>query len=397
VNYVPPTPLLPAAVDYITGGQIAPLGTYTGTHGTALMVRTAAGKTTVQLNVEGLTANTAYQAHVHALPCEVNTADGHYMIDPTAAAGQANEIWTPFTTDADGVGRTSTTVNHAARPDAMSLVIHDPAANNAKMACVNLVPAPLATTTARGTFAPFASATINERNVAGTATLVRAASGTTVTLAVTGLDPAGMYMAHVHALPCAITAAGGHYKIDPTNTATVEANELWPALAGTPLTTTHVARLDAQSVVIHRTDLGVTPAPKVACADLVRVEPYGPFKTTGTVIPTFRNITGTGGVTRTLPTTTEATITLAGLNQNSNYRIQVHEASCALRNGRNRYMIDPALTPSGQANEIWLDLTASNTGTGSRTVSVAHLARPEASSIVVQNNAGAFRACLDLK
>jgi hypothetical protein len=388
---------LPAAVDYITGGQIAPLGTYTGIHGTALMVRTAAGKTTIQLNVEGLTANTAYPAHVHTLPCDVNTADGHYMRDPAAAAGQANEIWTPFTTDADGVGRTSSTVDHAARPDAMSLVIHDPASNSAKMACVNLAPAPLATTTARGTFAPFAAATIHERNVAGSATLVRAASGTTVTLAVTGLDPAGMYMAHVHALPCAITAAGGHYKIDPTNTATVEANELWPAIAGTALTTTHVARMDAQSVVIHRTDLGMTPAPKVACADLVRVEPYGPYVTAGTVNTNTRNITGTAGIKRTLPTTTEATITLAGLFANANYLIQVREASCALRNGRNHYMIDPAVTPSGKANEIWLDLTASNMGAGTQTVSVSHLARPEAASIVVQNNNGAFRACVDLK
>jgi hypothetical protein len=396
-NYVPPTPQLPAPVAYITGGQIAPLGTYTGIHGTALMVRTADGKTTVQLNVEGLTANTAYPVHVHALPCEVNTADGHYMLDPTAAAGQANEIWAPFTTDADGVGRASTTVNHAARPEAMSIVVHDPAANNAKMACANLSPAPLATTTARGTFAPFALATIDERNVAGTATLVRAASGTTVTLAVTGLDATGMYMAHVHALPCAVNTADGHYKIDPTNTATVESNELWPAISGTPLTTTHVARLDAQSVVIHRTDLGVTPAPKVACADLVRVEAYGPFATAGTVIANGRNITGTGGMTRTVPGTTSATITLAGLVANLNYRIQVHEASCALRNGRNRYMIDPALNPSGMANEIWLDLTASGNGTGSRTVSLSHLARPEATSIVVQNAAGTFRACVDLK
>jgi hypothetical protein len=41
-----------------------------------------------------------------------------------------------------------------------------------------------------------------------------------------------MYMAHVHASPCALNTADGHYKIDPTNTATVEANELWPALSG---------------------------------------------------------------------------------------------------------------------------------------------------------------------
>jgi hypothetical protein len=395
-TYVPPTPVLPTPVDYITGGQIAPMDTYAGMHGAVLMVRTAAGNTTAEVNVEGLTPNTTYQAHVHALPCEVNTADGHYMRDPTAAAGQANEIWTPFTTDADGVGRTSVTVNHYARPDAMSLVIHDPAANNAKMACANLAPAPLATVTARGTFAPFAAATRADRNIGGTATLVRAASGTTVTLAVTGLDAAGTYMAHVHALPCAVNTADGHYKIDPTNTATVESNELWPALSGTPLTTTHVARLDAQSVVIHRTDLGITPAPKVACADLVRVEPYGPFTTTGTVAANTRNITGTGSMTRTTPNTTSTTITLAGLNNNSNYRIQVHEASCGLRNGRNDYLLDPTAA-AGQANEIWLNLTSNGTGAGTRTVSVTHLARPEAASIVVQSGLGNFRACVDLK
>jgi hypothetical protein len=51
-------------------------------------------------------------------------------MEPTAAAVQSNEIWPTFTTDADGVGRASITVNHAARPDALSIVVHDPEVDN---------------------------------------------------------------------------------------------------------------------------------------------------------------------------------------------------------------------------------------------------------------------------
>jgi hypothetical protein len=414
-GYTAPVPSLPAPVAYIAGGNFVPLGSYSdGSYsdivGHAQIIRTADGNTTVQLHVEGLIADKVYPAHVHALPCDVDNGGSHYKIDPgnTDADQTTNEIWPEFTTDADGVGRASVDVAHAALPDAQSIVIHDPDAANAKLACVDLLPEPLATTTSSGDFVPFAAATADEQNVGGTATLVRSAAGTDVTLAVTGLDPAGTYAAHVHALPCAVTDADGHYKIDPTNTATDEANEIWPVFGDggmASVTTSHIARPDAQSVVIHRTDLGVTPAPKVACADLVREEPYGDYVTEGTAseLPGattkgVAGLTGSGTMTRSM-TTTEATVTVGSLLASTAYTIHVHNHTCAFTNpgpGGGHYMVDTA-GASDATNEFWLNLTTDGTGAGTQTVSKTHLARPEAGSIVVHDAGDGTRlACIDL-
>jgi Cu-Zn family superoxide dismutase len=297
------------------------------------------------------------------------------------------------------------TVNHAARPDALSVVVHDPAAGNAKMACADLLPEPLATTTSTGTFAPFAGATAADKNIAGTATLVRSASGTVVTLAATGLDPAGTYVAHVHALPCAVTAGGGHYKIDPTNAATVEANELWPTFGdggSATLSVTHVARLDAQSVVLHRSDLG-TPAPRVACADLVRVEAYDPYKTEGTATlfaaagtHGVGSMTAAGTMSREVTPKTTATVSVTGLTASTAYGIHVHDHSCGLLSGGGHYKIDPSITTAQQTNEIWLNLTTDGSGAGTQTISVSHLARPEAGSIVIHDPDASRLACINL-
>ena len=413
-SYTPPTPSLPAPASYIAGGNFAPTAAYASRMtltGHAQILRDAAGKTTVQIHAEGLDPNVMYPAHVHNLPCSVDTGGAHYKINPTVdMTDPMNELHLMFTTDATGLGRATMTANHFARPDAQSVMIHDPSSMpaNAKMACADLVPEPAPTVTSKGTFAPFAGAKASDAQIAGTATLVRESTGTTVTLAATGLDSASMYMSHVHAFPCAVTTAGGHYKLDPTVMQTMEANELWPSLAmpSTPLKNAHVARADAQSVVIHRSDPAVMPAPKVACADLVRVEPYLPYKTEGTAKLTqagmtkFPNLTATATMTRTLPSTTEATVTVAGLGKSTMYGIHVHEFSCASSGGGGHYKIDPSGTMAMETNEIWLALTTDASGAGMKTTTVTtHLARPEAGSIVVHDSdaMGTRLACIDLK
>ena len=409
-----PPPKLPTPMSYIAGGNFAPLSAYasrTALKGHAQMIRDAAGKTTVQVHVEGLDPSVMYAAHVHAMPCAVDTGGGHYKIDPTMdMTDPNNEIHLPFMTDAMGIGRTSMTANHFARPDAQSVVVHDPSSMpaNAKMACADLAPEPVPTVTSTGTFAPFASASMKDGQIAGTATLVRSATGTTVSVAPTGLDAASMYMAHVHAYPCAVNNAGGHYKLDPTNTMTVESNELWPSLMmGAPaLMSPQVARADAESLVIHRVDPAAMAPPKVACADLVRMEAYPPLKTEGTAKLTsagmskYASLTAMGSMTRTLPTTTVATVTVSGLGKSAMYGIHVHEYSCSNASGGGHYKIDTTVTTAMESNEIWLSLMTDDTGAGTKTTTITtHLARPEAASIVIHDNDAPTNtrlACIDL-
>jgi hypothetical protein len=415
--YMARPPMLPTPVSYVAGGNFAPLPAYmskTTISGHAQIVRDAAGKTTVQLHVEGLDPMVMYPAHVHNLPCSVNSAGDHYKIDPTVdMTDPNNELHLPFTTDMTGMGRASV-VNamHFARPDAQSVVIHDPSSMpaNAKMLCADLVPEPTATgtVTARGMFAPFASASTKDSMITGMATMVRDSTGTTVTVAATGMDAASMYMSHVHMFPCAVNTAGGHYKLDPTNTMTVESNELWPSLmsGAAPLKSMQVARPDAESVVIHRADPMATAPPKVACADLVRVEPYDPYKTEGKATLTmagmmkYASLTASGTMTRTAPSTTTASVTVAGLTKSTMYPIHVHQLSCASSGGGSHYEIDPTMAAGMQSNEIWLSLMTDAMGGGMQMVSITtHLARPEAASIVIHDSdtAGTRLACIDLK
>ena len=105
--------------------------------GRAQMVRTADNKTIVSVHLEGLDANTTYPAHVHAAPCGVNTADGHYRFNGGGAGVPPNEIWPGFTTNGAGVGNGSATADARAGEAAVSVVVHDPT-TKAKIACANL-------------------------------------------------------------------------------------------------------------------------------------------------------------------------------------------------------------------------------------------------------------------
>ena len=122
----------------VARGDIAAFATGIGQPitGRAQMVRTADGKTTVTVHVEGLAANTTYGSHVHQLPCSTSDADGHYKNDPAGPAAPPNEIWPGFTTNASGVGNGNATVDWTAGVTAVSVVVHAP--GGAKIACADL-------------------------------------------------------------------------------------------------------------------------------------------------------------------------------------------------------------------------------------------------------------------
>lgn len=104
--------------------------------GRAQMVRTADGRTTVTVHLEGLDPNTAYGAHVHKQACGDGDADGHYRFDPAGPAAPPNEIWPGFTTNAAGIGNGNATVEGTAGAAARSVVVHAP--GGLKIACADL-------------------------------------------------------------------------------------------------------------------------------------------------------------------------------------------------------------------------------------------------------------------
>lgn len=216
----------------------------------------------------------------------------------------------------------------------------------------------------------------------------------------------------MHALPCEVDSAGGHYKIDPTIADTQVENELWPTVqpdaggaAQSSDTFAHVPRMDAQAVVIHRIDTAGGSAPRVACADLVR-DAYPDFQTTGTatVLPDgvdlgYSALSASASITRRKDGSTRATIQASGLMASQVYPVHVHAQSCALENGGPHYKLDAGVTDTVESNELWLDITADASGSGSAEIEAAHLARPEAQSLVIhaaEDNTKRI-ACIDLQ
>jgi hypothetical protein len=397
------------AITAIAAGQFAPLASYAQTNisGGAQLVRLADGTTRVDVQLTGVAPNTDYPAHVHAQPCAF-AGGGHYKVDPVIEdTVEANELWPYFASDAEGVGAASVSFAHDARGDALSIIVHDPAMDNAKMACADLLVDDTGPVEATGTIAVFAGAEPIDQNIAGTATMMRDGASTRVQLNVTGLDPASEYVSHIHALPCEVNKGGGHYKIDPTVEDTVEANELWPTLAvqadgsSTPamLNSDHVARADAQSVVLHR-KVG-EDAPKVACANLTRTSfPNLTAAGTAALLPDGQaqvpNLQATATSTRKLDGSTEFTLQVSGGTPNQSHSVHVHDAPCSVSNGGGHYKIDTGIAEALEDNEIWLDFTADGAGAGQASKAVGHLARVEAQSIVIHGAEGARLACIDL-
>jgi hypothetical protein len=241
--------------------------------GYAIMRRDSRG-THVCVQVRGLnfSGGVSYPAHVHDLPCDVNSGGGHYKIDPTESGTvEENEIWPTVVKGRRRTGVGYASVDHIARPEAQSVVIHHPE-TKARLACATLVkswPTRLVTT---GTFEVTARGhELGYGRLRGTATMTRNSRGQTfVSVSVKGLDRRTTYAAHVHALPCYM-GGGPHYKIDPSVSGTVEENEIWPIIRTNSrgrgrgwAWSDHLARPEAQTIVIHDPDTG----DRVACANL---------------------------------------------------------------------------------------------------------------------------------
>jgi hypothetical protein len=393
-------------------GLFGPLPTYTGISGQALLARARAGGTQVSVQITGLLPSTQYPVHVHAAPCTQDNGGGHYKRDPSiTTTSEANELWIPVTSDANGVGVGWLDVpTHTARGDALSVVVHDPnATDTPKMACADLWVQLAKPLRANGSFASFAQATTADATIAGTASLERTATSTQVAFSVTGLDPTATYSSHIHALPCGVSAAGGHYKINTVISATQESNELWIPLGDTSsgsasgnVIFAQGTRTDAQSMVIHRMD-GAN-ALKVACADLV-VPVYPPLRMTGVAVPFdaatqlgYPALAASAIVTREQDQGTRFELTVSGLSEHSAYPTHVHNLPCSLQSGGGHYKLDPSVATTEEANEVWLTFTAGHDGGGTFKSRANTLLRADARSIVIHDAATATTrlACIDL-
>ena len=129
----------------VTRGELMPFAAGAGgsISGHAQMVRNASGSTIVSLHVEGLAPGGTYVSHVHAAPCAVGAANGHYKYDPAGAPTPPNEIWLnggPFVANGGGIANARAVADFTAGVNAVSVVVHDtslPSTAN-KVACADL-------------------------------------------------------------------------------------------------------------------------------------------------------------------------------------------------------------------------------------------------------------------
>lgn len=125
-----------------TGDALQGVGNdYRDIEAIATLTRKKDGSTQASLSVTGLPESiTGFGAHVHAGTCELDPPGGpHYKVDASIEAeAEANEIWLNFSADAQGTAATGNDKpTHLARPDAISVVIHEPATNT-RLSCVEL-------------------------------------------------------------------------------------------------------------------------------------------------------------------------------------------------------------------------------------------------------------------
>jgi Cu-Zn family superoxide dismutase len=132
----------PALAGADHGGSDGPLVRYSeavpkGATAKVTAVYSSAGRSTVQLHVEGLKPSTRYGAHAHVQPCGLTGADAgphfQHVIDPKSPstspmfANPRNEIWLDLTTNSAGNGVAKATVPWQFSPErrAHSVVIHE--------------------------------------------------------------------------------------------------------------------------------------------------------------------------------------------------------------------------------------------------------------------------------
>lgn len=389
-------------------GAFAPLPEYgeAGFVGRAVLHRSWE-ETTASVHLLGLEPDTDYVVRVHRLPC--THAEGErYKLDPSVAASDAsNEIWSAFTTDAMGTGTSATTVEHRVRGDALSVVLHDPNANDAQLACADLDLGSYSEQrpVALGGFASFADAEEGDAAISGTASMQLTADGTTISLSLSGLDSSAEYSARLHDLPCDVMNAGGPYEIDPDLAPTSEENELWLSVAvddegnaSDELTSPHRVRFDAQSVVLQRGADG--EAPKVACADLmVNNYPRASTSSFESVVFDDSDIERPSAELQRFPTgETSVTLGLHAYSLHAAYPVCVHTLPCTIEAGGAVYEIDPTVAEIIESNEVcWVsDMAQQPGGYWSTTLPVPHVLRAEARSLVLYESSKVKLACFDL-
>ena len=114
----------------------------------------------------------------------------------------------------------------------------------------------------------------SERNytITGQAYMFRIPSGKTIVdLYIEGLHPNEKYPVHVHNLPCGERGGGGHYQHEKGGKVD-DVNEIWltftsdtAGVGSSDAKHGHVARADAQSIVIHDS---TADKARIACIDL---------------------------------------------------------------------------------------------------------------------------------
>lgn len=366
--------------------------------GRMMMVRDTMGSTESFIHASGLPVSASAMAHVHDQPCALG-GGGHYKIDPSITqALESNELWPTIMTGADGAGSGHNHAMHIARPEAQSMVIHDAA--GARVSC-GVLHAMNTSNTKGGVFNNLAGGTTAQLTIKGSAVLVRAAGDnlSVVRLSVAGLKANAAHPAHVHNMPCNMTEGGPHYKQNAgvTEATASAANEMWPLFTtnangyGTArIAVNHVARTDALSVVIHDP---TTPTVRLACVDLSL---DAGFVATEAGLQRNMNIFGTAKMNRMTDGKTKVTVAVNGLTASKMYMMHVHDRPCHIAAGGAHYKIDPSVATAQESNEIWLHVDSDATGAGSASVTVNHLARPDAYSVVVHDADGTRLACADL-
>jgi hypothetical protein len=347
---------------------------------------------------------------VHELPCDQDQGGEHYKHDPAIEAEiEDNEIWLRFTTDGNGRGvASSQQLGQVARRDAQSIVVHDPAAGNARMACANLFfddPAD-AEIALQGGFTAYPDAPAEDQDIGGSVSITVSVEDdeTFINLDLEGLDEAASYRAYVHELPCEVNEAGGHYKRDTTVEDEDEDNEIWPDLDQQEQTFSHALRYDAQSMVLYRV---ADSEQRVACANLVRMTGIPEYVTEGEggalpdVEAPFDDIEATARLERKRDGTTVATLEVTGLPADAaEFDAYVHAGTCNLDPpGGPRYKLDPEVTAEIESNEISLGFAVDGEGGASSSNDKdAHLARPDAVSVIIHAPGTDTRlSCIELQ
>ena len=101
------------------------------------MVRRPDGYTDLSLYLEGLKPDSSYPVYIHTQPCEQG-AGAPYKINPyQQETSPRNTIRALIKSNRRGIARTKLKIKHWARPEAQSLVIHDPR-DNSNLACADI-------------------------------------------------------------------------------------------------------------------------------------------------------------------------------------------------------------------------------------------------------------------